>query len=65
MLRALAYLAARNGQGDDAQRFEYAAERLRHTMNTHLIDPYTGLYVRNIDAARHMYSQATINSSFH
>ena len=63
-LRALAYLAARSGQADEARRFECAAEELRQAINTHLIDPHSGLYVRNIDPDGHVYSQATIDLVF-
>jgi glycogen debranching enzyme len=63
-LRALSRLARIHGDEDAAQRFEQEAEPLRCAINTHLKDPSTGLYVRNIDPDGRVFSQATIDLVF-
>jgi hypothetical protein len=63
-LRALAALAAAQGNLDHANRFGSEAENLRRSINTYLVDEETGLYVRNIDPDEHVFTQATIDLVF-
>lgn len=63
-LRAMADLAGWRGCDADARRFRDAAERLRAAINGCLLDPHTGLYVRNIDPDGRTFTQATIDLVF-
>jgi glycogen debranching enzyme len=63
-LRALADLAALRGDQANARHFQEEAIRLREAINRHLINPTNGLYVRNIDLAGHVFTQATIDLVF-
>jgi hypothetical protein len=48
-LRAAARLARATNQWGDADVFHAAAEALREAINTHLLNPATGMYYLNID----------------
>jgi len=48
----------------DIGRLRDRAEQLKTAINRHLIDPTTGLYVRNIDLEGNVYTQATVDMVF-
>jgi len=48
-LGAVSKMAAALGKMEDRDRFAREAEALRESINTHLVDPDTGLYYLNID----------------
>lgn len=63
-LRALAALARARQRHDDARRYRHAADCLRSAINTALVDPHTGLYLRNLDLHGQPFTQATIDLVF-
>ena len=63
-LSSFAEMAELTGKSDDAARFKQAAESLLKAINLHLINQENGLYVRNIDLAGRVFTQATVDLVF-
>jgi hypothetical protein len=63
-LVAIAAMAEALGKKKEAQRFEREAAALRVAINTHLLDPKTGLYYLNIDVDGHARSNVTADMLF-
>jgi hypothetical protein len=63
-LRSLADLGKMRQDDERAARFGLEADRLRQLINGHLIDPKTGLYIRNIDLEGRVFTQATVDMVF-
>lgn len=63
-LMSLAEICEAAGQDENERRYREAAGKLRAAINTHLIDPETGLYIRNIDLEGNRFTQPTIDMVF-
>jgi hypothetical protein len=61
---AMARLAEELGKKKDALLFASAAVALRDAINTHLLDPHTGLYYLNIDVDGTPRSNVTVDMLF-
>jgi glycogen debranching enzyme len=63
-LRAATRLAHATGQWADAEVFRQAAEALREAINTHLLNPATGMYYLNIDPDGRPHHDVTADELF-
>lgn len=63
-LRALSRLARIHGDAGAELRYARESEALRATINARMMDPATGLYVRNIAPDGRVFTQATIDLVF-
>jgi glycogen debranching enzyme len=63
-LRAAARLARDMGQWADADAFHHAAEALRAAINTHLLNPETGMYYLTIDPDGRPHPDVTADELF-
>jgi hypothetical protein len=63
-LRAAGKMAATLGKQKDADFFRHHADALREAINTHLLDPETGLYYLNIDVDGAKRSDVTCDLVF-
>lgn len=60
-LLGLAEICELAGKDGEAKRYREAASALRKTINAHLIDPRSGLYVRNIGLDENVFTQASVD----
>jgi len=63
-LQSLSELARLKGYRSEGDHYADEAEKLKHAINKHLINPKNGLYVRNIDLMGNVFTQATADLVF-